>query len=84
MVVRRRFEFKFGESASYASQMAVQAHSKLSIIRAVQASDTDLPIHLDLRKEIHSADAQEARRRIGRVSADSWYGCSGACSSRFN
>jgi nucleotide-binding universal stress UspA family protein len=51
----------------YASQMAVQARSKLSIIHAVQAGVTDLPIHLDLRKEIHSADAQEARRRIAEI-----------------
>jgi nucleotide-binding universal stress UspA family protein len=42
----------------YASQIAVRAHSKLSIIHAVQAGDTDLPIHFDLRKEIYSTDAQ--------------------------
>jgi nucleotide-binding universal stress UspA family protein len=51
----------------YASQMAVRAHSKLSIIHAVQAGDPALPIHLDLRKEIHSADTQEARRRIAEL-----------------
>jgi nucleotide-binding universal stress UspA family protein len=51
----------------YASQIAVRAHSKLSIIHAVQAGDTDLPIHFDLRKEIYSADAQEARRRIAEL-----------------
>src|SRR6202041_351905 len=48
----------------YASQMAAQAHAQLSIIHAVQAGDTDLPIQLDLREEVHSAERQEARRRI--------------------
>lgn len=49
----------------FASQVAAQAHGKLSIIHAVQAGDTDLPIQLDLREEIHSAERQEANRRIG-------------------
>jgi nucleotide-binding universal stress UspA family protein len=48
----------------YASQVAAQARGKLSIIHAVQAGDTDLPIQLDLREEIHSAERQEARQRI--------------------
>jgi nucleotide-binding universal stress UspA family protein len=48
----------------FASQVAAQAHGKLSIIHAVQAGDTDLPIQLDLREEIHSAERQEANRRI--------------------
>jgi nucleotide-binding universal stress UspA family protein len=48
----------------FASQVAAQAHGKLSIIHAVQARDTDLPIQLDLREEIHSAERQEANRRI--------------------
>jgi nucleotide-binding universal stress UspA family protein len=51
----------------FASQAAVQAHSKLSIIHAVQAGDTDLPVHLDLKEEIHSAERQEARRRIAEL-----------------
>jgi nucleotide-binding universal stress UspA family protein len=51
----------------FASQVAVQARSKLSIIHAVQAGDRDVQIQLDLRKEIHSADAQEARRRIAEL-----------------
>ena len=50
----------------YASQVAVQARSTLSI-HGVQAGDTDLQIQLDSRKEIHSADAQEARRRIAEL-----------------
>ena len=48
----------------YASQVAAQARGKLSIIHAVQAGDTNLPIQLDLREEIHSAERQEANRRI--------------------
>ena len=48
----------------FASQVAAQARGKLSIIHAVQAGDMDLPIQLDLREEIHSAERQEARRRI--------------------
>ena len=48
----------------FASQVAAQAHGKLSIIHAVQAGDTDLPIQLDLREEIRSAERQEANRRI--------------------
>jgi nucleotide-binding universal stress UspA family protein len=48
----------------FASQVAAQAHGKLSIIHAVQAGDTDLPIQLDLREEIHSAERQEVNRRI--------------------
>ena len=48
----------------FASQVAAQAHGKVSIIHAVQAGDTNLPIQLDLREEIHSAERQEANRRI--------------------
>jgi len=48
----------------FASQVAAQARGKLSIIHAVQAGDTNLPIQLDLREEIHSAERQEANRRI--------------------
>jgi len=48
----------------FASQVAAQAHGKLSIIHAVQAGDTDLPIQLDLREEIRSVERQEANRRI--------------------
>jgi nucleotide-binding universal stress UspA family protein len=64
MAVRDRFEFKFGKSASFASQAAAQAHSKLSIIHAVQGGDPDLPIQLDLREEVLSGAGLEARRRI--------------------
>ena len=48
----------------FASQAAAQAHSKLSIIHAVQGGDPDLPIQLDLREEVLSGAGLEARRRI--------------------
>jgi nucleotide-binding universal stress UspA family protein len=48
----------------FGSQVAAQAHGKLSIIHAVQSGDPDLSIQLDLREQIHSAERQEARRRI--------------------
>jgi nucleotide-binding universal stress UspA family protein len=48
----------------YASQVAAQARGKLSIIHAVQAGDTGLPIQLDLEEQAHSAARREASRRI--------------------
>jgi nucleotide-binding universal stress UspA family protein len=51
----------------FASQAAAQAHSKLSIIHAVQGGDPDLPIQLDLRKEVLSGAGLEARRRIAEL-----------------
>ena len=51
----------------FASQVAAQARGNLSIIHAVQARAMDLPIQLDLREEIPSAERQEARRRIAEL-----------------
>jgi nucleotide-binding universal stress UspA family protein len=51
----------------FASQAAAQAHSKLSIIHAVQGGDADLPIQLDLREEVLSGAWLEARRRIAEL-----------------
>jgi nucleotide-binding universal stress UspA family protein len=51
----------------YASKMATQARAKLSIIHAVQTGDTDLPVQLDPREEVHSAERREARRRIAEL-----------------
>jgi nucleotide-binding universal stress UspA family protein len=51
----------------FASQMAAQARAKLSLIHAVQAGDTDLPIQLDLREKLHSAEKQETMRRIAEL-----------------
>ena len=48
----------------YASQMAAQAHGKLTIIHAVQSAEPDLSIQLDLREKFRSAEKQAARRRI--------------------
>jgi len=48
----------------FGSQVAAQAHGKLSILHAVQSGDMDLSIQPDLREQIHSAERQEARRRI--------------------
>jgi len=51
----------------FASQAAAQAHSKLSIIHAVQGGDPDLPIQLDLREEVLSGAGLEAKRRIAEL-----------------
>jgi nucleotide-binding universal stress UspA family protein len=51
----------------FASQAAAQAHSTLSIIHTVQGGDPDLPIELDLRKEVLSGAGLEARRRIAEL-----------------
>ena len=56
-----------GKVLRFASQVAAQARGKLSIIHAVQAGDTDLPIQLDLREEVLSATRLEARRRIAEL-----------------
>lgn len=48
----------------FAGQVAAQARGKLSIIHAVQAGETDLPLQLTLREELHSIEKQEATRRI--------------------
>jgi nucleotide-binding universal stress UspA family protein len=51
----------------FVSLAAAQAHSKLSIIHAVQGGDPDLPIQLDLRKEVLSGAGLEASRRIAEL-----------------
>jgi nucleotide-binding universal stress UspA family protein len=51
----------------FASQAAAQAHSKLSIIHAVQGGNPDLPIQLDLREGVLSGAGLEARRRIAEL-----------------
>jgi hypothetical protein len=48
----------------FASRAASEARAKLSLIYAVQAADPDLPTQLDLRERVHSAEKQEASRRI--------------------
>src|SRR5258708_12965073 len=51
----------------FASQVAAQAHGRLSIIHAVQGGDPDLPIQLDLREEVLSGARLETRRRIAEL-----------------
>lgn len=48
----------------YASQVAAQARGKLSILHAIGAGATKLPIQLDLREKVYSAESEEARQRI--------------------
>jgi nucleotide-binding universal stress UspA family protein len=48
----------------FASQVALEAHGKLSIVHALQAGDSNLPIQLDLEDKAHSAQRQQARGRI--------------------
>jgi nucleotide-binding universal stress UspA family protein len=51
----------------FATQGAAEAHSRLSIIHAVQAADLDLPLQLDLKEQIRSAEREHARRRIAEL-----------------
>jgi nucleotide-binding universal stress UspA family protein len=48
----------------YAHQAAAEARSNLHIVHAIQASDSSLPVRLDLEEEIQSEERQEARERI--------------------
>jgi nucleotide-binding universal stress UspA family protein len=51
----------------FASQAAAEVHSRLSILHAVQAVDAEAPIELDLEGQLHSAERQEASRRIAEL-----------------
>ena len=64
MAVRDRFECQLGESASLCQPSGGTSARQALDHHAVQTADTDLPIQLNLREEIHSAERQEARRRI--------------------
>lgn len=48
----------------FASQGAAEIGAKLSIIHAVRTGDADLPIQLDLKEEMRSAERELARQRI--------------------
>jgi nucleotide-binding universal stress UspA family protein len=48
----------------FASQVATEARAKLSIIHAIQATEPELPIELDLKEQAHSAVMQRASQRI--------------------
>ena len=58
----------FGEDPErvfrYAHQAAAEAHSNLHIIHAIQATDPDLPIQLELEEQIQSEESRQARGRI--------------------
>src|ERR1700722_9556915 len=48
----------------YAHRAAAEARSNLHIIHAIQSTDPNLPVRLDLEEEIQSEETQEARQRI--------------------
>ena len=48
----------------YAHGMAKQAQANLTIIHALQAADTNLPVQMDLEEQIQSRERQQARQRI--------------------
>jgi len=48
----------------YAHQAAAEARSNRHIIHAIQATDPNLPVRLDLEEEIQSEETEEARQRI--------------------
>src|SRR5271170_172306 len=51
----------------FATGIAAEVRANLSLIYAVQASDPDLPIALDLQQQVRSAERQEAHRRIAEL-----------------
>ena len=51
----------------FASRGAAEAGAKLSIIHAVRTGDPDLPIQLDLKEELHSAERELASQRIAEL-----------------
>jgi nucleotide-binding universal stress UspA family protein len=65
--MHRRFEFKFGESASFCQPSSGTSAQQALDYSCGPSGRYGLQIQLDLRKEIHSADAQEARRRIAEL-----------------
>jgi hypothetical protein len=67
MAMHRRFEFKFGESASFCQPSSGTSAQQALDYSCGPSGRYGLQIQLDLRKEIHSADAQEARRRIAEL-----------------
>lgn len=48
----------------YAHEMAKQAQANLTVIHALLAADTNLPIQMDLEEQIQSRERQQARQRI--------------------
>lgn len=48
----------------YASQSANRVHANLSLVHVIPASGSELPVHLDLEKQLQSAKRDAASRRI--------------------
>jgi nucleotide-binding universal stress UspA family protein len=48
----------------YAHQIAAETHSNLHIIDAIQSTDPNLSIQLDLDEQIQSEERQQVRQRI--------------------
>jgi nucleotide-binding universal stress UspA family protein len=51
----------------FARAAAAEAQSKLTIIHAVQAGESSLPIRLDLEEQVRSPEKELARRRIAEL-----------------
>jgi nucleotide-binding universal stress UspA family protein len=51
----------------FATEGAAQAQAKLSLIHAIQAADPDLPIQMDLKERIRSAETELARSRVDEL-----------------
>jgi nucleotide-binding universal stress UspA family protein len=51
----------------FATEAAKETHSRLSIIHAVQTSDPGVPIQLDIKEQIRSAEREHAKLRIAEL-----------------
>src|SRR5215469_2358954 len=51
----------------FASQAAADARASVSIIHAVQSTNPELPIQLDLKEQIRAAEREIVSRRIGEL-----------------
>ena len=51
----------------YAHQVAEEAHSNLHIIHAIQVTDANVAVQLDLEEQVQSEERQRARQRIANL-----------------
>jgi nucleotide-binding universal stress UspA family protein len=51
----------------FATEAAKETHSRLSIVHAVQTGDPSVPIQLDLKEQIRSAEREHAKSRIAEL-----------------
>jgi nucleotide-binding universal stress UspA family protein len=51
----------------FASQGAIQARSRLSIIHAVQSGDSELPVQLDIEEQAGHVEREQAKQRIAEL-----------------